>query len=217
VLDRAGQKGTGKWTLQAALDLGVPIPTLSAAVDARLLSAMKEERLEASLRFSPVDIRRLDLKRTELVDLVMEALYCSKIIAYAQGMALLARASQEYNWDLKLDRIAAIWKGGCIIRARFLEEIRAVFRESPALKNLLLEPIISQYLVRSVHKLREVLGYCARLGIPVPAFAASLCYFDAYRSAELPQSLTQAQRDFFGAHTYERKDRIGVFHTDWRS
>jgi 6-phosphogluconate dehydrogenase len=215
ILDKAGQKGTGKWTVQEALDLAVPIPTMSAAVDARVLSSAKDERLKASKEFPAPQVAPFAGKRDEFVHQVHDALYCSKIMSYAQGMAMLAAASKQYNWDLKLNEIAALWKGGCIIRARFLDEIRRAYSGSATLSNLMLDGTMKRQVQNAIGGLREVVKLACERGIPMPAFSASLAYFDSYRTANLPQNLTQAQRDFFGAHTYERKDRPGVFHTEW--
>ncbi len=221
ILDKAGQKGTGKWTVDDALELGVSIPTMAAAVDARVLSSMKDERVGAEKALNGPD--QSEFKgdpafsgdRNGFILDVHNALYCSKIMSYAQGMAMLRTASNAYSWDLKLDQIAALWRGGCIIRAKFLDVIRAAFSKDPGLKNLLLDPILRAEVVKSVPGLRRIVCAAARQGIPVPAFSASLSYFDSYRTASLPQNLTQAQRDFFGAHTYERIDKPGVFHTEW--
>ncbi|MCO6431610.1 MAG: NADP-dependent phosphogluconate dehydrogenase [Deltaproteobacteria bacterium] len=215
VLDKAGQKGTGKWTAQVALDLGVAIPTLSMAVDARILSSIKEERVKASKELPGPKLQDFTGDRTQFVDQVHDALYCSKIMAYAQGMALLAAASREWNWDLKLNEIAALWKGGCIIRAKFLDQIRRAYQENPALANLMLDKVMRDELSKRIDNLRAVVKIASERGIPAIAFNASLAYYDSYRSEQLPQNLTQGQRDFFGAHTYERVDRAGVFHTEW--
>ena len=215
ILDKAGQKGTGAWTAQIALDLGVAIPTLSAAVDARILSAIKDERLCATKEIAAPKVADFSGDRKVFIQAVHDALYCSKVMAYAQGMALLASASKEWNWDLKLDKISAIWKGGCIIRARFLDEIRKAFADNPGLANLLLAPAMKGEVAKRIENLRSVVRTAAERGVPTLAFSASLAYYDSYRSADLPQNLTQAQRDFFGAHTYERKDIAGVFHTEW--
>ena len=217
ILDKAEQKGTGRWTKEAALELGVPIPTLAAAVDARMISFLKAQREAAALRFATPESPVRDIASKELIEAVRDALYCAKIMAYAQGLALLSQASEAWRWNLKLDEISAIWKGGCIIRARFLEEIRRAYKSEEKPGNLMLDPLMSQYLVQSIKQLRRVVGLAVENGVPVPAFSASLAYFDAYRCTSLPQNLTQAQRDFFGAHTYERTDRLGTFHTDWDS
>lgn len=217
ILDKAGQKGTGAWTAQIALDLGVAIPTLSAAVDARILSAIKAERISATKELPGPKAAGFSGDRQKFIDAVHNALYCSKVMAYAQGMALLASASKEWNWDLKLDEISALWKGGCIIRARFLDEIRRAFRENRELPNLLLAPGMKAEVTNRIGDLREVIRIAAERGIPTLAFGASIAYYDSYRLLDLPQNLTQAQRDFFGAHTYERKDMAGVFHTEWEA
>lgn len=214
ILDKAGQKGTGTWTAQVALELGISIPTISAAVDARTLSSIKDERLEAAKVFAgpaPIDFTE---GREPFIKAVHDALYASKIMSYAQGMALIAAASKQWKWELKLNEIAALWKGGCIIRAKFLDEIRRAF-SSPGLSNLLLDSFMKTEVNRCIGNLRKVVGASVVRGVPCLGFAASLGYFDSFRTVELPQNLTQAQRDFFGAHTYERKDRPGSFHTEW--
>jgi 6-phosphogluconate dehydrogenase len=216
ILDKAGQKGTGMWTAQTALDLGVSIPTISAAVDARTLSSIKDQRVVAAKEFAGPSVEDFTGDRQQFIQAVHDALYASKIMSYAQGMALIATASQQWNWDLKLDEIAAMWKGGCIIRAKFLDEIRRAFASKPAPTNLLLDSFMKKEVTRCVPNLRKVVGAAVSRGMPVLGFAASLGYFDSFRTAELPQNLTQAQRDFFGAHTYERKDAPGTsYHTEW--
>lgn len=214
ILDSAGQKGTGRWTVQSALEFGVCIPTITAAVNARIMSSYKQERVAASQMLpGPTGTYQGDTKA--FVNMVRDALYCSKICSYAQGMALLATASKEYSYDLNLSEMARIWKGGCIIRAGFLGKIQSAFIENPNLPNLLLAPEFKQTILDRQDAWREVLAAAAKLGIPVPAFSASLDYFDSYRRDRLPQNLTQAQRDYFGAHTYERTDKEGFFHTEW--
>ncbi len=215
ILDKAGQKGTGTWTAQVALDLGVAIPTISAAVDARILSSMKDERAHAANVFAGPAVEDFTGDRQELIRAVHDALYCSKIMSYAQGMALISAASRQWNWDLKLHEIAAMWKGGCIIRARFLDEIRRAFASQPGLTNLLIDEYMRKEVARCVPNLRKIVALAAERGVPVVGFAASLAYFDSFRTQSLPQNLTQAQRDFFGAHTYERTDKAGSFHTEW--
>lgn len=215
ILDKAGQKGTGKWTSQVALDLGVAIPTISAAVDARCMSALKQERIAASKVMQGFVSDKLGLDAKSFEQDVHDALYSAKIMSYAQGMRLIAEASKEHKWDINLSTLAAIWKGGCIIRAKFLEQIRKAFAENPTLPNLMLDSAMKKALENGIPKLRNVVAAAAQLGIPVPALSASLNYFDAYRTEHLPQNLTQAQRDFFGAHTYERLDRPGTFHSQW--
>jgi 6-phosphogluconate dehydrogenase len=214
ILDKAGQKGTGKWTSQTAFDLGIPVPTINAAVEARILSAYKAERLAASKTIGAGQ-NRFEGKKDELIDAVRDALYASKICSYAQGTAMMKAASEEYGWNLNLAEISRIWKGGCIIRARFLDLIKEAYSHSPDLPNLLLHPEFSTWILKAQDSWRMVIQTANGLGIPCLAFSASLNYFDSYRRDRLPQNLTQAQRDFFGAHTYERVDREGIFHTEW--
>lgn len=214
IVDKAGQKGTGRWTVMSALDLGVGIPTITAAVNARILSSIKAERVAASKELSG-PTGRYSGDTYEFVHKVRDALYCSKICSYAQGMALIGAASTAFNYNLDLGETARIWKGGCIIRAGFLNKIKHAFDQNPALPNLLLAPEFKQTILDRQTAWREVIATAAHLGIPVPAFSASLDYFDSYRRDRLPQNLTQAQRDYFGAHTYERVDKEGSFHTEW--
>ncbi len=214
IVDAAGQKGTGRWTAVDALNLGVPIPTIGAAVNARIMSSYKDERVAASKQITgPSGKYQGDTKK--FINMVRDALYCSKICSYAQGMALLYKASQEFNYNLNLGEMARIWKGGCIIRARFLNKIKKAFDENPSLPNLLLAPEFKQTILDRQDAWREIIITAAQLGIAVPAFSASLDYFDSYRRERLPQNLTQAQRDYFGAHTYLRTDKEGSFHTEW--
>jgi len=216
ILDSAGQKGTGRWTVLSSLELGVSIPTIYAAVNARVMSAYKDERVAAAKEL-PGPGETYPGDAALFVDKVRDALYCSKMCSYAQGMALIAKASQEFNYNISLPESARIWKGGCIIRAGFLDKIRKAFAENPGLPNLLLAPEFKQSILDRQEAWREVLVLANKLGIPVPAFSSSLDYFDSYRRANLPQNLTQAQRDYFGAHTYERTDkpRGEFFHTEW--
>ncbi|WP_445176642.1 decarboxylating NADP(+)-dependent phosphogluconate dehydrogenase [Microcoleus sp.] len=216
IMDAAGQKGTGRWTVMSALELGVSIPTIIAAVNARIMSSYKGERVKAAQELTgPSGKYEGDTK--EFVNKVRDALYCSKICSYAQGMALLSAASKSYNYDLSLSEISRIWKGGCIIRAGFLDKIKTAFKDDPELPNLLLAPEFKQSILDRQSAWREVLATASTLGIAVPAFSASLDYFDSYRRERLPQNLTQAQRDYFGAHTYERTDkpRGEFFHSEW--
>ncbi len=217
ILDKAGQKGTGKWTAQVALDLGVSIPTIAAAIDARVLSSMKDERVQASKVLGPGGQKRYNGDKQQLINAVHDALYAAKICSYAQGMSLIQRGSQEYKWGISLREMARIWKGGCIIRARLLDAIMKAFDRSNDLHNLLLDPEFKDAVLKAEPNWRKVVETAVNLSIPVPAISASLAYFDSYRSADLPQNLTQAQRDFFGAHTYQRKDDPnGPFiHTEW--
>jgi 6-phosphogluconate dehydrogenase len=215
ILDKAGQKGTGKWTVETALDLGVCIPTIVAAVNARIMSSIKDERVAASNELTgPSGKYTGDVQA--FIGKVRDALYCSKICSYAQGMALIGKASKElFGNSLDLGETARIWKGGCIIRAGFLNKIKHAYDENPGLANLLLAPEFKQTILDRQDAWREVLTVATQLGIPVPAFNASLDYFDSYRRATLPQNLTQAQRDYFGAHTFERVDQPGSFHAEW--
>ncbi len=214
ILDEAQQKGTGKWTSQNALDLGAPTPTLNAAVEARILSAYKQERVAASRLISGPEVL-FDGDREAMVEKVRDALYAAKICSYAQGFALLRAASEEYGYNLRYEELARIWRGGCIIRARLLEDIRAAYTRNPRLTNLILDPTFKKAIESRQMALREVVQAAVGMGIPVPAMSASLAYFDAYRTARLPANLIQAQRDYFGAHTYRRVDREGTFHTEW--
>ena len=216
ILDTAGQKGTGKWTIMCAVENAVVISTINAAVEARILSSMKDQRLAASSQLEgPTPAIATD--KAALVQQVHDALYASKIVSYAQGLDLITTMSAQKDWHLDLSKIAAIWRGGCIIRARFLNRITAAYRANPTLGNLMLDPFFKDLLNRSQQNWREVVALAMRNGIPVPAFSASLGYYDSYRSAVLPANLLQAQRDFFGAHTYERTDRPRgeMFHTEW--
>jgi len=214
ILDSAGQKGTGRWTVVSSLELGVPIPTMYAAVNARVISSYKQERVAAAKELIGTT-GKYEGDSQAFINKVRDALYCSKMCSYAQGMALLGKASEEFNYNLNLAETARIWKGGCIIRAGFLDKIKNAFNENPKLPNLLLAPEFKQTILDRQEAWREVLVASNQLGIPVPAFSASLDYFDSYRRDRLPQNLTQAQRDYFGAHTYQRTDKEGVFHTEW--
>jgi 6-phosphogluconate dehydrogenase len=219
ILDKAGQKGTGKWTSQLALDLGVPTTLITEAVFARFLSSQKEARLRASQALGgpsdELEKFRDSVNRDSFIESVRQALYASKICSYAQGFAQLRAASGRYGWDLNYGELAMLWRGGCIIRAAFLERIKDAFDSDPDLENLLLDAYFQQAIESSQTGWRLVVGTAARIGIPLPATSAALAYYDAYRSERLPHNLLQAQRDYFGAHTYERVDQEGVFHTDW--
>ncbi|HBC89357.1 MAG TPA: phosphogluconate dehydrogenase (NADP(+)-dependent, decarboxylating) [Lentisphaeria bacterium] len=218
ILDTAGQKGTGKWTSQAALDLGSPAPTIAEAVFARCVSAIKEERVAASkvLRGPASEFKHSGNKK-EMIEDIRKALYASKICSYAQGYQMMKLAAAEYKWDLKYGEIALMWRGGCIIRAKFLGDIKAAFDKNPKLANLLLDPFFKKVIDDCQTSWRKVIATAVQLGIPVPAFSSALSYYDSYRSAQLPANMLQAQRDYFGAHTYERidKPRGQFFHTDW--
>ncbi|MBM4015408.1 MAG: NADP-dependent phosphogluconate dehydrogenase [Planctomycetes bacterium] len=217
VLDKAGQKGTGKWTAQSALDLGVAIPTIAAAIDARVLSGLKEQRVAAARVLPAPPPAMLKGDPTNWIATVHDALHAAKICAYAQGMSLIQAASTAMNWGIELAELARIWTGGCIIRARFLDSIRRAFAADRGLASLLLDRDFRAALATTVPSLRKVCAAATELGIPLPAFAASLAWYDSYRSSDLPQNLTQAQRDAFGAHTFERTDALaaGPVHADW--
>lgn len=214
ILDTAGQKGTGKWTSQAALDLGVPTPTVTEAVFARCLSAIKEERVAAAQALSGPD-GMYQGDKEKFIEAIRQALYASKICSYAQGFAMMREAAKEYGWDLKFGEIALLWRNGCIIRAQFLERIKEAFTENPEIANLLLAPYFREAVQNAQENWRDVVSVAVKLGLPVPAFSSALAYFDGYRRATLPANLLQAQRDYFGAHTYRRIDKPGVFHTEW--
>jgi 6-phosphogluconate dehydrogenase len=219
IQDKAGQKGTGKWTAQIALDLAVAIPTISAALDARVLSSLKAQRVAAAAVHPATDLRAAfgSADRRRWIDDLRDALHGARVCSYAQGMALIAAGSAQYSWNVNLAEMARIWKGGCIIRARLLDPVRAAFTATPALPNLLVDPGIAAELQRAAVGWRRIVAAAASAGIPVPALGASLAYFDSYRTARLPQNLTQAQRDAFGAHKYERIERPGFVHSDWGS
>jgi len=219
VLDKAGQKGTGKWTAQVALDLAVAIPTIAAAIDARVISSMKDERVAASkVLGGALALTAAESDRNQFIQDVHDALYASKICSYAQGMALIQAGSVEWKWNIDMREMARIWKAGCIIRAKFLDSIMRAYERKPNLPNLLLDEEFSKSVRDSQPAWRRAVSLAQSSGIAIPAMSASLAYFDAYRSAQLPQNLTQAQRDYFGAHTYQRNDKgadAPFVHTDW--
>ncbi len=215
ILDKAGQKGTGIWTLQSAIQQSVVISTINAAVEARVISSRKDERVAASKILPQPKVEKFTGDRDELVTAVRDALYASKIVSYAQGMELLGAASKQFNWGLNFGDIATIWRGGCIIRAKFLNRIREAYERDAQLHNLLLDSYFTDIIARTQHNWRRAVATAVEQGVAVPAFSASLGYFDSYRQARLPSNLLQAQRDFFGAHTYERVDKPGFFHTEW--
>jgi len=214
ILDTAGAKGTGKWMSQLALDLGVPSTLVTEAVYARSLSAMKDARVRAS-KVLKGPSGRFHGNEEEFVEQVRQALYASKICSYAQGFVQLRAAAAEHKWPLQFGPIALLWRGGCIIRAVFLERIKEAFDADPDLENLLLAPYFCNAVQQAQSAWRNVVATAVHLGIPVPAFASALAYYDGYRSERLPANLLQAQRDYFGAHTYQRLDKEGIFHTDW--
>jgi 6-phosphogluconate dehydrogenase len=215
ILDRAAQKGTGKWTSQNALDLGVPLPLITESVFARVLSSLKTQRVAASKVLSGPAGKPFTGDRTAFIEAVRRALYLSKVISYAQGFAQLRAASDEYKWDLQYGTIASIFRAGCIIRARFLQKIMDAYANDPQVANLLLDPYFRDVAANYQAALREVVIQAVSAGVPVPAFSSAIAYFDGYRSERLPANLVQAQRDFFGAHTFERIDKPGSFHAEW--
>ncbi len=214
IMDTAGQKGTGKWTSQAALELGIATPTVTEAVFARCLSAIKDQRVAAAKILTGPD-GKYEGDRDEFIEAIRQALYASKICSYAQGFAMMREASKEWDWDLKFGEIALMWRGGCIIRAQFLEHIKDAFVENPDLPNLLLAPYFKEAVEKAQPGWRKVVSTATELGLPIPGFSSALSYFDGYRRARLSANLIQAQRDYFGAHTYRRIDKPGVFHTEW--
>ena len=215
IMDTAAMKGTGTWTVQDAYGMGVPIPTIAAAVDARVISAMRGQRLAAA-KSIPADVQpKPAADKKAWIDAVRAALYCAKTCSYAQGYAMLRIASDQHNWNLPFGEIARIWKGGCIIRARFLGSIQEAYRRDADLPNLLLDPFFKDELAGRMSAWRRVVVEGIKSGVPLPAMGGSLAYYDAYRTERLPANLVQAQRDLFGAHTYERLDREGSFHTQW--
>jgi 6-phosphogluconate dehydrogenase len=215
ILDATAMKGTGKWTVQEAADLGAAIPTIATSVEARVISSAKGERVRASQILQGPAPGAADVPASELVTAVRDALYASKVCSYAQGMNLLRIASQAHGWDLDLGELARIWQGGCIIRAKLLGRIKEAFNRDPALSILLLDPSFAADLAARQRGFREVVSRCAIAGLPLLSMGASLAYYDMVRRDRLPANLTQAQRDFFGAHTYKRLDKEGDFHTDW--
>ncbi|MCP3031307.1 NADP-dependent phosphogluconate dehydrogenase [Halobacillus sp. A1] len=215
ILDTAGQKGTGKWTSISSLELGVPLPVITESVFSRFLSAMKEERVKASKILSGPDVKPFTGDKAEVIESVRKALYFSKIVSYAQGFAQMRSASEENEWNLQYGDIAMIFRGGCIIRAQFLQKIKEAYDREADLDNLLLDPYFSNIAENYQSSLREVLSLAIDRGIPVPAFSSAIAYYDSYRTETLPANLLQAQRDYFGAHTYQRIDKDGIFHTEW--
>ncbi|KJD43046.1 NADP-dependent phosphogluconate dehydrogenase [Paenibacillus sp. NRS-1782] len=215
ILDAAGQKGTGKWTSQSALDLGVPLSMITESVFSRFLSAMKDERIAASKVLSGPNAESFSGDKKEFIESVRKALFASKIVSYAQGFAQMRAASDEYDWDLKYGKIAMIFRGGCIIRSQFLQNIKDAYDRDPALKNLLLDSYFKNVVETYQNAWRQVISVAVSQGIPVPGFSSALAYYDSYRTERLPANLLQAQRDYFGAHTFKRVDKEGVFHHQW--
>lgn len=215
ILDKAGQKGTGKWTSQSALDLGVPLSIITESVFSRMLSAMKDERVAASRILKGPKAIHAGMDKSTFIEAVRQALYASKICSYAQGFAQMRAASEEYGWNLKYGNIAMIFRGGCIIRARFLQNIKDAYDRDPELRNLLLDPYFQSVVDNYQDSWRTVVTTAVANGIPAPGFASALAYYDSYRTERLPANLLQAQRDYFGAHTFQRVDREGSFHFEW--
>ncbi|MCC8366846.1 NADP-dependent phosphogluconate dehydrogenase [Xenorhabdus sp. PB61.4] len=215
ILDEAANKGTGKWTSQSSLDLGVPVTLITESVFARYISSLKDQRVAASKVLSGPEAQPFAGDKAEFIEKVRRALYLGKIVSYAQGFQQLKASSDEYNWDLNYGEIAKIFRAGCIIRAQFLQKITDAYNENPAIANLLLAPYFKQIADEYQQALRDVVSYGVQNGIPTPTFSAAISYYDSYRSAVLPANLIQAQRDYFGAHTYKRTDKEGVFHTEW--
>lgn len=215
ILDSAGHKGTGKWTSESALDLGTPTPTITEAVLARYMSALKGERVAASKIFKGPSIKAFHGDREAFIEAVRKALYASKICSYAQGFALMKAAAKEYKWELNYGNIAMIFRGGCIIRAQFLHKIKEAYDTNAELANLMLDPYFKDILENYQESWREVISLAVKYGLPTPGFSSALSYFDSYRSEFLPANLLQAQRDYFGAHTFERVDKEGIFHHKW--
>ncbi len=217
VMDAAGNKGTGKWTSQNALDLGTPLPLITESVFARYISALKEERVEASQIIPQPTLKPFTGDKKVYIEKIREALYFSKIMSYAQGFAQMRMASEEHDWDLNYGEIAKIFRAGCIIRAQFLQEITDAYERNPEIKNLLLDEYFLDITAKYQQSVRDVVCLAVQSGVPAPTFSSAIAYFDSYRTKDLPANIIQAQRDYFGAHTYQRKDREGVFHYDWYS
>ncbi|MGJ0578154.1 NADP-dependent phosphogluconate dehydrogenase [Xenorhabdus bovienii] len=215
ILDEAANKGTGKWTSQSSLDLGVPVTLITESVFARYISSLKDQRVAASKVLSGPEAQPFNGDKAEFIEKVRRALYLGKIVSYAQGFQQLKTSSDEYNWDLNYGEIAKIFRAGCIIRAQFLQKITDAYNENSAIANLLLAPYFKQVADEYQQALRDVVSYGVQNGLPTPTFSAAISYYDSYRSAVLPANLIQAQRDYFGAHTYKRTDKEGIFHTEW--
>lgn len=215
IKDAAGNKGTGKWTSQSALDLGVPLPLITESVFARFISAYKEERVAASKVLSGPAPYKYEGDKKELIEKIREALYFSKIMSYAQGFSELRAASKEFGWDLPFGDIAKIWRAGCIIRARFLQKITDAYEKDDDLANLMLDDYFKEITDKYQQAVREVVAIAVQAGVPVPTFSSAITYYDSYRAERLPANLIQAQRDYFGAHTYERTDKEGIYHYSW--
>ena len=214
ILDKAGNKGTGKWTSESALDLGVPLPLITESVFARYISTYKDERVKASKVLSGPAVNFSGDKK-EVIEKIRKALYFSKIMSYAKGFAQIRKASEEFDWDLPFGEIAKIWRAGCIIRARFLQKITDAYDKNPEIENLLLDDYFVEITKKYQQSVRDVVALAVQAGVPVPTFSSAIAYFDSYRAERLPANIIQAQRDYFGAHTYERVDKEGIFHYSW--
>ena len=215
ILDRAGNKGTGKWSSQSALDLGMPQTLITEAVYARYISAMKKERVQASQVLPQPENQVPEVDKQETIEKIRKALYFSKIMSYAQGFEQIKVASDNYQWNIHLGELAKIWRAGCIIRAQFLQKITDAYDRDPELDNLLLDDYFKEVVTKYQSDVRDVVALAVRAGIPCPCFTSAVTYYDQYRSADLPANMIQAQRDYFGAHTFERTDREGNFHYEW--
>jgi 6-phosphogluconate dehydrogenase len=215
ILDKAGAKGTGKWTSQNSMDLAVPIPTIDAAVTAREISAYKDERIAASELYKN-NTKEINLDREKFIHQLHDALYFATIVCYAQGFALLHNASSELDMDVPLTEVVKIWRGGCIIRSALLNDFYKVYKKTPQLQNMLLDKRIARMIKNKEKKLRMIIKQATASKIPIAGFSSALAYFDAYCSSQLPTNLIQAQRDFFGAHMYQRIDKTGMFHNEWQ-
>ncbi|HJH33150.1 MAG TPA: NADP-dependent phosphogluconate dehydrogenase, partial [Ligilactobacillus aviarius] len=215
ILDRAGNKGTGKWSSQSALDLGMPQTLITEAVYARYISAMKKERVQASKVLPQLENQVPEVDKQATIEKIRKALYFSKIMSYAQGFEQIKVASDNYQWNIHLGELAKIWRAGCIIRAQFLQKITDAYDRDPELDNLLLDDYFKEVVTKYQSDVRDVVALAVRAGIPCPCFTSAVTYYDQYRSADLPANMIQAQRDYFGAHTFERTDREGNFHYEW--
>ena len=215
ILDKAGQKGTGKWTASAALDEGIPLTLITEAVFARCLSALKDERVIASKAYNKTIVKEENVDKNTFVEELRQALYVAKIISYAQGYTLMRAAANEFGWKLNYGGIALIWRGGCIIRSQFLGKIKEAYTKNPELTNLLLDDYFKEIIEKYIPSLRKVVAFAVTHAISIPALSSALSYFDGYTTEKMPMNLMQAQRDYFGAHTYQRLDQDGIFHTDW--
>ena len=215
ILDRAGNKGTGKWSSQSALDLGMPQTLITEAVYARYISAMKKERVQASKVLPQPENQVPEVDKQATIEKIRKALYFSKIMSYAQGFEQIKVASDNYQWNIHLGELAKIWRAGCIIRAQFLQKITDAYEKNPELKNLMLDDYFKKIVEEYQNDVRDIAALAIKAGVACPGFSSAITYYDQYRSAHLPANIIQAQRDYFGAHTYERTDREGIYHYEW--